>query len=95
MDGYVMDGHEMKVAISNPPARRPPATSGPVTAGAAQQNEGSVVRSLGGTSKQVIERLVSYIHVCTTLLLLPCLYTQHCQLSPSPEKENNNKIINS
>ena len=94
MDGYVMDGHEMKVAISNPPARRPPATSGPVTGAAAQQNQGSV-RSLGGTSKQVIERLVSYIHVCTTLLLLPCLYTQHCQLSPSPEKENNNKIINS
>ena len=90
-----MDGHEMKVAISNPPARRPPATSDPVTAGAAQQNERSVVRSLGGTSKQVIERLVSYIHVCTALLPLSWVYTQHCQLSPSPEKENNNKIINS
>ena len=96
MDGYVMDGHEMKVAISNPPARRPPATSGPVTGAAGQQQNQGSVRSLGGTSKQVIERLVSYIHVCTALLLLlPCLYTQHCQLSPSPEKENNNKIINS
>ena len=50
-----MDGHEMKVAISNPPARRPPVTSGPVTGAAQQRNQGSV-RPLGGTSRQVIER---------------------------------------
>ena len=83
MDGYVMDGHEMKVAISNPPARRPPATCGPVTGAAQQQNQGSVVRSLGGTSKQVIERLVTYTCMCGSLLPQPWMYTLQCQSSPS------------
>ena len=80
-----MDGHEMKVAISNPPARRPPVTSGPVTGAAQQQQNQGSVRSLGGTSKQVIERLVSYIYVyvCSSLLLLSCIYTLQCQSSPS------------
>ena len=98
MDGYVMDGHEMKVAISNPPARRPPVTSGPAIAAAGQQQNQGSVRSLGGTSKQVIERLVSYIYVYVRLCCCRYPVYTHYSVNHPPlmmKKENGNNIINS